>query len=443
MLYFIFYRIFSYGMENIYQYYEPLKVKKNKFQNLQTINLMEAYFNFNNEVMEKVVGQHAEKNKLLPKEQYVSFCGHQARHHGLNKRLLDDQVYLQCRPMTLCSNDATSCYDRIIHSIARIFMQKLGMSIQPITYIIVTIQEMEHYIRMGFGDLDVSMPGLDVDGIPFQGMFQGNGSGPVLWLAVSTSLIIMMKNRGHETKYHTIVSLEKDDLIGFVFLDDIDLVEGDLQFADIDISDVFGNMQETIDCWEGGLNTTGGDIYLDKSFAYPISFAFKSSGEYYFEKFEELNHSLSVKNHKDICEALELVNADIGKGSLIMFLTPDGNMQDQLKAIKNVIIWASHIWSGMTLSRGIFSSISTTIIETLEHPLYAITLSRKECNQLMKSAHDAVFPKAKLCCTLPHNAQYDSEDVLGLWLDAMFLRVLTQWYFILKKLMELLYHVQY
>ena len=36
-----------------------------------------------------------------------------------------------------------------------------------------------------------------MDGAPFQGILQGNGCGPVLWLAVSTQLIEMMQTRGH------------------------------------------------------------------------------------------------------------------------------------------------------------------------------------------------------------------------------------------------------
>lgn len=75
-------------------------------------------------------------------------------------------------------------------------LQRLGMPIEPITCIITTIQEMEHYIRTGFGDSDQTMTGDP--NIPFQGILQGNGCGPVLWLAVSTPLLDMMRHRDME-----------------------------------------------------------------------------------------------------------------------------------------------------------------------------------------------------------------------------------------------------
>ena len=44
---------------------------------------------------------------------------------------LYDLVHMQRRPIILCSNDAKSCYDRIIHSIASLAMQRLGLPFSP------------------------------------------------------------------------------------------------------------------------------------------------------------------------------------------------------------------------------------------------------------------------------------------------------------------------
>ena len=128
---------------------------------------MEADFNFNNKVKGKTVNAYAEKHKMLPKEQYGSRKRHQSRHHGLNKRLLYDLCHLQRQPMIVSSNDAKSCYDRIIHSIASIAMRHLGLPLEPVTCMIITIQEMDHYIRTGFGDSDITINGKDDTGKPF------------------------------------------------------------------------------------------------------------------------------------------------------------------------------------------------------------------------------------------------------------------------------------
>ena len=208
--------------------------------------------------------------------------------------------------------------------------------------------------------------------------------------------------------------MENDDFVGFAFVDDTDLAEGDLKLAHLDIEDVFRNMQSAIDSWEGGLKTTGGAIRPDKSFAYPISFSFKPSGEYYYDKVEDMHQTLTVKNHEDIREELELVDAHIGKETLGIFLAPDGNMQDQLKALKTKVHkWTSCIRTGTIPPSNAFQSISSTIMKTLEYPLCATTFTRKECNSLVKPIHDAALPKARICRTIPHAIKYGTQDALG------------------------------
>ena len=393
------------------------KGKGVEVENLRTINLMECDFNFSNKVIGREVGKCAEENKLLPKEQHGSRKDHQARILGTNKKLIYDLAHFQRRPMIMCSNDAKSCYDRIVNSIASIAMQRLGMPIQPIQCMFVTIQQMEHYIRTGYGDSDTTLSGSD-QLIPYQSILQGNGAGPILWIAVSTPLIEMMRSLQHGIKYRTPLSLEDDSIVGFAFVDDTDLAVGDLRQAHIDISDVFIEAQRTIDSWEGGLKTTGGAIRPDKSFVYPISFAFKPSGEYYFEKVADMDKSLTVRDHEDIRMELELVDANVGKETLGMFIAPDGSMDDQMKALKKKVNkWTASIRSGIIPPKDAFDSISTTIMKTLQYPACATTFTRQECASLTKLIHDTALPKAHICRAIPNAIRYGTKDVLGLGLD--------------------------
>ena len=169
------------------------------------------------------------------------------------------------------------------------------------------------------------------------------------------------------------------------------------------------------------MKTTGGAIRPDKTFAYPISFDFKPSGEYFFEKVENLVYSLSVKNHEDIREDLDLIDANVGKETLGMFMAPDGTMKDQNKAMKKkVTTWTSHVRSGTIPPRDALRCISSTITKTLEYPICVTTFTKKECNQLVKPIHDAAFPKVRLCRTIPHDIRYGAKDCLGLGLDDLY-----------------------
>ena len=74
--------------------------------------------------------------------------------------------------------------------------------------------------------------------IPFQGIGQGNGTGPTIWVAVSTTLLNMIKNAKDGLFFESPLSLDKHHFVGFAFVDDTDLVTGNLNDSIIQIEDV-------------------------------------------------------------------------------------------------------------------------------------------------------------------------------------------------------------
>ena len=57
-----------------------------------------------------------------------------------------------------------------------------------------------------------------------------------------------------------------------MFVDDTDIIEGDLTRTEITIEDVYISMKKYNIIWQGGLKDTRGAIIPDTSFVYPISF---------------------------------------------------------------------------------------------------------------------------------------------------------------------------
>ena len=56
----------------------------------------------------------------------------------------------------------------------------------------------------------------------------------------------------------------KDSLLGFMFIDNTNIVEGDLTKTEITIKNIYIRMQKDIDTREGGLKDTRGSIIPDK-----------------------------------------------------------------------------------------------------------------------------------------------------------------------------------
>ena len=107
----------------------------------------------------------------------------------------------------LCSNDAKSCYDRIVHSVASLAMQRMGIEQAPIVCMFTTIQRLDHYIRTVYGDSKLSFSGK-LWTVPIQGVGQGNGAGPQIWAVVSTPVLNMLRAEGDTVRslrhpYHT------------------------------------------------------------------------------------------------------------------------------------------------------------------------------------------------------------------------------------------------
>ena len=70
---------------------------------------------------------------------------------------------------------------------------------------------------------------------------------------------------------------------------------------------------------------------------YPISFSFKSNGDYVFDKSSALTETLEVRNEFGVREKLKMVKAYEGWDTLGIALAPDGNMNDETKLLQKKI----------------------------------------------------------------------------------------------------------
>jgi hypothetical protein len=167
---------------------------------LRTILLYDAEFNMSNKNLGRRMMAFAEKHGGLAEEQYGSRKCKTAIAHCLNKRLTFDILRQQRRPGALLANDAKSCYDRIVHSVASICMQRLGVPKQPIQMMFRTIEDLEHFVRTIYGDSEISFGGSGWI-YPCQGVGQGNGAGPPIWAFVSTPLFDKLRAEGHGASF--------------------------------------------------------------------------------------------------------------------------------------------------------------------------------------------------------------------------------------------------
>ena len=164
----------------------------------------------------------------------------------------------QKQPMAVCSEDARSCYDRIVHVAAFLALRKLGISKSMIVSMLVTIQHMEHHIRTSFGD-SVQHYGGDKWSTPPLGTILGNVAAPMIWSSISSILFQCLRQVNCGATFLSPITNERHHTSGFAFVDDTDLIASSPQKLkpnyDIDIS-----MQLSLDTYQGSLRATGGAL---------------------------------------------------------------------------------------------------------------------------------------------------------------------------------------
>jgi len=129
-------------------------------------------------------------------------------------------------------------------------------------YSFSSIQLMRFFLRTAYGDSNRSY-GSSGDDLPFQGVCQGNGAGPALWLAVSITLVNLLHSHGHLATFQSPISGQSISITGLLYVDDCDLVAYSPPHPTGPVSTI-GKLQRNITLWQGSLRATGGNLSLKK-----------------------------------------------------------------------------------------------------------------------------------------------------------------------------------
>ena len=379
---------------------------------LRAILLMEADFNFINKLIfgHRMV-QQCERQQRFPNELYGSRNKRSAIEVALNRRLtLENLKQKRCNG-AIAGVDAAQCYDRIVHSLAIILCRNEGAPISSLLLMFGAIQSMEFFIRTTFGESPSSYGG--VQDVPFQGSCQGNGASPALWLILSMYLVLLYKENGHSSKCRTAYSGVIFSIMGFLFVDDTDLVI--FGAPSESMSAIRQRLQQSIFFWNGMLQVTGGALRAEKCYWYPI-------------EFEWNNGISSIKNPTE--GEIVLVSAS-GSSSVIQRKSPSDAMeavgvwQDATGAnSKQLDILIEKIQSFHTameakpLPRHLcWMALRHALWRSIDYVLPAISLSQDQAHSLAKELYRPILPKLGCNRNFPLLLRYNPPSLMGLGLS--------------------------
>ena len=392
----------------------PKKKTSRNVQKLRIIVLFDAMFNMVNKRIARDMIQRAQALKLLPDEVYGGVPGRRASTCSLNKILALDVIRIQKRPAAVCSNDAKSCYDRIVHTVASMCMQRLGVASETCFTIFATLQELKHHVRTAFGE---KSSGYGALGIPLHGVGQGNGAGPAIWLAITIPLISMLRQAGFGMEVITPLTDEDNTISCFVYVDDVDSIHAPIQ-PSITPQEIAADMQRMLDTWSGGLYATGGMIEPTKSYWYLIDFKWNIRKQAWEYKSINDNPATIYLRHPG-SESVPLQRKEVWDpdpdGTLGTFIAMDGNQRLVFQSLKEKVDeWAEKIRTRQLTTMEGWLSLRSGISMSLQHQIATSRLTKKQCKDITRQLKKSALKASGIPSTFPDSLVYAPRDYLGL-----------------------------
>jgi hypothetical protein len=397
----------------------PKKTTSSAIEKLRIIVLFHALFNMNNKRIGREMVANAERLNQIPWEAYGSRKCHRSIECAANKVFTTDIARQEHRSMALCSNDAKSCYDRILHAIATICMRRVGVPKKICLMMFGTLAKVKHYIRTTYGDSTTSYSCIE---IPFQGIYQGNGAGPGIWLLVSIPIINMLKTAGFGFRVRTVISGDEFSFVCYTFVDDSDVVHSCLDTNNSDdTANLVSEMQQAVDTWEGGLRASGGALVPTKSYWFLIHFVFERNS-WRYARLDETPGNITIRDIPGTARVeLERLDVHEARETLGVFIAMNGNQEAQTQELwEKSTAWADKVRSGRFSPAEAWFSIQFCIMKSLEYPLMATSLSKAQCNRIMQPIRAAALPalgiNRHLTMVVAHGPKrYQGVGIPDLW----------------------------
>jgi hypothetical protein len=383
---------------------------------LRTLLLLDPEFNQNNKILGRSLMRQAEAHSQIPPEQYGSRKKHRAIEAALNKVLTQDIWRQKRQSGALCSNDAKSCYDRVVHSFAILCMLRLGCPLGPILSMFITLQKMQHFIGTAFGVSSTSFTGGDV---PFQGLGQGNGAAPTGWAVVSAPIINMVRAAGFGATFISALTSAVTTFVCYAFVDDTDLVHtrpGDSHSG----SDLIPEMQDAVDHWEGGLRASGGALVPSKSHWYLVDWKWMN-GSWRSCTIADNPGDISMLDHNGVRAPLDRVEVTEARKSLGLMIAGDCNWKaEHARLLRASRLWKANLQAGHLSESDAWYALNHTINRTVEYPMMATYLDKSQCEDIMKPFLNAGLSASGVTSKMPRPVvwgplRYQGLGIRHLW----------------------------
>jgi len=145
-----------------------------------------------------------------------------------------------------------------------------------------TIQELKCFISTMHGDYTRFFSGTK-SGKPNQGVGQGNGAGPKIWVAISSLIFDYVCKQGYVVRFVSSISHNCIHVTGFGFVNNVDLLAANDSIEQT-CDQVVQSIQGCLDSWEFSLWVSRGHYWPLKAVGHSLIFNGKGSMEVHYSQ---------------------------------------------------------------------------------------------------------------------------------------------------------------
>lgn len=196
--------------------------------------------------------------------------------------------------------------------------RSLGVPPSPLNTLFTAIQSMLMKVRTGFGESAIIYGGSS--NFPLQGVCQGNGAIPSLWMVISSILIqILLKQQGSSILTSAMYG-KSMDILGFMYVDDTDL----LCFGNHrqQRQEIEGKLLNMVHCWQNALVTAGGTLIPEKCYWYSVNYIW-TNGQCKYD--QSSNTQLTIHNNNNTHVTIIQLHPNDSKEVVGVWISPSGN----------------------------------------------------------------------------------------------------------------------
>jgi Reverse transcriptase (RNA-dependent DNA polymerase) len=323
---------------------------------------------------------NAEDNNYLNDGQGGSRPGRRAQEQVLIKHCAYSIFRMSQSNGATFDNDAKSCFDRIVMTMASLCVQKLGATEKTCNLLLDTLNQIKYHIKTSNGISEESYESSWERSM--HGPGQGGRASPAIWVAVSSLLMQCMEDKAIGATLRSPYSTELKKLWITGFVDDI--THWVMKHEPSTEEDICRELQEAAQWWEQLLHSSGGKLELSKCFFYIFFWKFNDEGEPY------------LKNANEFCEQINIIDSESGRQihipqrdcakehkTLGIMESPDGKNDAEFKRLAKLS--NTH---GQRVATGQLSRLeakiyyNTTFIPSMSYGFAAGTMSKGQCDKI-------------------------------------------------------------